>query len=136
MPLYEYQCESCDHRFERIQKYVDPPIDTCPNCGGKTRKLFSSPAIQFKGTGWYITDYARKGSNDGGKGGGKSDAQASDAASEKAEKAEKAGTPEKSDKGDKGDKGDKAGKSDGGGSSTSSTSETSSAKPEAKAESK
>ena len=73
MPLYEYQCESCDHRFERIQKYADPPIDTCPNCGGKTRKLFSSPAIQFKGTGWYITDYARKGSNDGGKGGGKSD---------------------------------------------------------------
>jgi len=131
MPLYEYQCESCNHRFERIQKYVDPPIDTCPNCGGKTRKLFSSPAIQFKGTGWYITDYARKGSSDGGKGGsGKSDSQASDAASEKAEKAEKAGTPEKSDKSDKTDK---PAKSDSGGSSSS---ESSSPKPEAKAESK
>lgn len=131
MPLYEYQCESCNHRFERIQKYADPPIDTCPNCAGKTRKLFSSPAIQFKGTGWYITDYARKGSNDAAKGGSnKSDAQASDAASEKAEKAEKAGTP---DKADKADKPDKPAKSDGGGSSAA---ESSTPKAEAKAESK
>jgi len=61
MPLYEYQCESCAHRFERIQKFSDPPIELCPNCGGAVRKLLSSPAIQFKGSGWYITDYARKG---------------------------------------------------------------------------
>ena len=61
MPLYEYQCESCDERFERIQKYSDPPVDVCPKCGkGPVRKLLSSPAIQFKGSGWYITDYARK----------------------------------------------------------------------------
>jgi putative FmdB family regulatory protein len=66
MPLYEYQCESCDKVFERIQKFSDPPVETCPSCGGKVRKLLSSPAIQFKGTGWYITDYARK-SGDSGK---------------------------------------------------------------------
>jgi putative FmdB family regulatory protein len=61
MPLYEYQCESCHERFERIQKYSDPPVDVCPKCGkGPVKKLFSSPAIQFKGSGWYITDYARK----------------------------------------------------------------------------
>src|SRR5262245_8293778 len=60
MPLYEYQCESCGNRFERIQKFSDPPVDTCPRCGGVVQKLISSPAIQFKGSGWYITDYARK----------------------------------------------------------------------------
>jgi putative FmdB family regulatory protein len=65
MPLYEYECESCTTRFERIQKFSDPPVDTCPSCGGGVRKLLSSPAIQFKGSGWYITDYAKKGSGDG-----------------------------------------------------------------------
>ena len=65
MPLYEYECEACAHRFERIQKFSDPPADTCPTCGkGPVRKLLSSPAIQFKGSGWYITDYARKGGSD------------------------------------------------------------------------
>ena len=64
MPLYEYQCEACQHRFERIQKFSDPPIETCPTCGGAVRKLISSPAIQFKGSGWYITDYAKKSSGD------------------------------------------------------------------------
>jgi len=61
MPLYEYQCGACEQRFERIQKFSDPPVETCPSCGGKVRKLLSSPAIQFKGSGWYITDYARQG---------------------------------------------------------------------------
>jgi putative FmdB family regulatory protein len=60
MPLYEYECEACAHRFEKIQKFSDPPEETCPKCGGKVRKLLSSPAIQFKGSGWYITDYAKK----------------------------------------------------------------------------
>jgi putative FmdB family regulatory protein len=60
MPLYEYQCESCAKRFERIQKFSDPPVETCPSCGGHVKKLMSSPAIQFKGSGWYITDYAKK----------------------------------------------------------------------------
>jgi putative FmdB family regulatory protein len=60
MPLYEYQCDTCGHRFEVIQKFSDAPVEVCPKCGGPVKKLFSSPAIQFKGTGWYITDYARK----------------------------------------------------------------------------
>jgi putative FmdB family regulatory protein len=66
MPLYEYRCESCDHRFEVIQRFSDDPIAVCPSCSkGPVVKLLSSPAIQFKGSGWYITDYARKG-KDGG----------------------------------------------------------------------
>jgi len=65
MPLYEYECEACQKRFERIQKFSDPPIDVCPNCGkGPVRKLLSSPAIQFKGSGFYITDYAKKSSSE------------------------------------------------------------------------
>jgi putative FmdB family regulatory protein len=65
MPLYEYQCDKCAHRFERIQKsFSDPPPDACPKCGGAVQKLPSSPAIQFKGTGWYITDYPKKSSTD------------------------------------------------------------------------
>jgi putative FmdB family regulatory protein len=67
MPLYEYECEACGHRFEQIRKFSDPPVDTCPKCGGHVRKLMSSPAIQFKGTGWYITDYAKKDSTAAGK---------------------------------------------------------------------
>lgn len=62
MPLYEYQCEDCGERFERIRKFSDPPLDErCPKCGGPIRKLISSPAIQFKGKGWYVTDYAKSG---------------------------------------------------------------------------
>jgi putative FmdB family regulatory protein len=61
MPLYEYRCESCQHQFEIIQKFSDAPIAVCPKCGaGPVVKLLSSPAFQFKGSGWYITDYARK----------------------------------------------------------------------------
>jgi putative FmdB family regulatory protein len=60
MPLYEYQCDECGHRFERIQKFSDPPASECPRCGGRVQKQVSSPAFQFKGSGWYVTDYARK----------------------------------------------------------------------------
>jgi putative FmdB family regulatory protein len=66
MPLYEYECNACGHRFEQIQKFSDPPPDSCPACHGSVRKLASTPAIQFKGSGWYITDYARKGKDSGG----------------------------------------------------------------------
>ena len=60
MPLYEYLCGSCGHRFERIQKFSDAPVAECPSCGAaQVERLVSSPAIQFKGSGWYITDYAR-----------------------------------------------------------------------------
>ena len=64
MPLYEYECNACAHRFEVIQKYSDAPIDICPKCGGTVTKLFSSPAIQFKGSGFYLTDYGRGGKSD------------------------------------------------------------------------
>ena len=61
MPLYEYRCESCEHQFETIQKFSDPHVSVCPKCGGgPVVKLISSPAFTFKGTGFYITDYARK----------------------------------------------------------------------------
>ena len=59
MPLYEYECAK-DGRFELIRKFSDPPVSVCPTCGQKVEKLFSSPAFQFKGTGWYVTDYAKK----------------------------------------------------------------------------
>ncbi len=65
MPLYEYECRSCRHRFERIQKFSDPPVKKCPSCRGSVRKLISAPGIQFKGSGWYVTDYARKGGSKG-----------------------------------------------------------------------
>ena len=64
MPIYEYRCTKCGHRFESIQKVNDPPLSKCEKCKGKAERLISSPAIQFKGSGWYITDYARKGSSD------------------------------------------------------------------------
>lgn len=74
MPLYEYQCDTCAHRFEVIQKFSDPPPSACPKCGGAVQKLVSSPAIQFKGSGFYLTDYGRGGKSDTAPGkGGKSD---------------------------------------------------------------
>src|SRR5882762_7211131 len=87
MPLYEYQCDACGHRFEKIQKFSDPLEDTCPKCGGHVHKLMSSPAIQFKGSGFYITDYPKgdKGSAPKSDGGKKAAAEKADA-SPKAEK--------------------------------------------------
>lgn len=74
MPIYEYQCQACDHRLEALQRLSEPPLTTCPECSGELRKLVSAPAFQFKGSGWYVTDYARKGgkSDEGSKGGGES----------------------------------------------------------------
>lgn len=65
MPLYEYECDACGHCFEVIQKFSDAPLTTCTKCGGPVHKLLSSPAIQFKGSGWYVTDYARAGKSEG-----------------------------------------------------------------------
>jgi putative FmdB family regulatory protein len=65
MPLYEYQCKKCKHRFEKIQKFSDRPVKKCPQCGGPVEQLLSAPAVQFKGSGWYVTDYARKGASTG-----------------------------------------------------------------------
>ena len=60
MPLYEYQCKKCKHKFEKIQKFSDRPIRKCPECGSPVEKIQHAPAVQFKGTGWYVTDYGGK----------------------------------------------------------------------------
>jgi len=60
MPLYEYQCKKCGHRFEKIQKFSDKMVKKCPECGGMVEQMISAPAVQFKGSGWYVTDYAKK----------------------------------------------------------------------------
>ena len=62
MPLYEYRCKKCGHHFERIQKFSDPHVKKCPDCGGAVEQVISAPAVQFKGSGWYVTDYAKKSS--------------------------------------------------------------------------
>ncbi len=113
MPLYEYECEACGQRFEVIRKFSDEPLAICEACGkGPVNKLPSSPAIQFKGSGFYITDYAQKGRSDGSAAAGKTDR-------EKSEKSEK------HEQGDKGDKGDKGEKSEAAKTTTSSTTDAS-----------
>jgi len=100
MPLYEYQCRACGHRFERIRKFSDPPLNECPECGGEVEKLISAPAIQFKGEGWYITDYARKKDGASSTSSGKSDSSSpsDSSASASSSDSEKTGKSEKSDK--------------------------------------
>ena len=61
MPIYEYRCEQCGHLVDLIQKRTDPPLETCSRCGGSMKKLLAAPALQFKGSGFYITDYSGKG---------------------------------------------------------------------------
>ncbi|MDD8020276.1 MAG: zinc ribbon domain-containing protein [Acidobacteriota bacterium] len=68
MPIYEYRCQKCHRIFEAMQKLNDKPLDKCPHCHGQLVRLISSPAIQFKGSGWYITDYAHKNSPAGDNG--------------------------------------------------------------------
>ena len=63
MPLYEYECKKCHHRFEKIQKFSDRMVKKCPDCGGPVEQMISAPAVQFKGSGWYVTDYAKKSSS-------------------------------------------------------------------------
>lgn len=92
MPLYEYECEACGHRFELIRKFSDEPLAICEACGkGPVNKLPSSPAIQFKGSGFYITDYAQKGRSDGSVSAGKTERDRSEK-NEKGEKSEPAKT--------------------------------------------
>jgi putative FmdB family regulatory protein len=67
MPLYEYKCQKCHQVFEVIQKFVDAPVTVHENCGGAVEKLLSTSALQFKGSGFYINDYAKSGSKNGGK---------------------------------------------------------------------
>jgi putative FmdB family regulatory protein len=83
VPLYEYECDACGRRFEVIQKFSDAPVEVCKECGkGPVRRLFSSPAIQFKGSGWYVTDYAKKGTSDATTPAAKTDGAKSDTGSD------------------------------------------------------
>jgi len=109
MPLREYQCDACGHRFEVIQKMSDPPLEACPKCGEILRKLQAAPAFHLKGSGWYATDYAKK--------------DQSSAKSEDESKGTAAGSADK----DKGDKAETKTKTDGAKSSDSSESTSSSA---------
>lgn len=96
MPLYEYLCESCGRRTEVLQRLDEPPLTTCSECGGPLRKLLSAPAFQFKGSGWYLTDYARKSGSDAGApkaGGEASGSAAADGGGDKTKASEPAAKP-------------------------------------------
>lgn len=99
MPLYEYQCQKCGERFEIIQKFSDPLLTAHETCGGEVKKLLSAPAIQFKGTGWYVTDYARAGNNGSAKDGdsSKSESKSSDNKSSESKSSETKASESKSD---------------------------------------
>ena len=88
MPLYEYQCKKCHHRFERIQKFSDLHVKKCPDCGGPVEQVLSAPAVQFKGSGWYVTDYAKKSSSGTSGGSSNGDSAKSESREKKEEKKE------------------------------------------------
>ena len=92
MPLYEYQCRKCSHRFEKIEKVAGPHAKICPKCRGQVERLASAPAIRFKGSGWYVTDYAAKSAPASESGDGDS------AKSEKSKKESKEAAPAKETK--------------------------------------
>ena len=89
MPLYEYKCDKCGHRFEKIEKHSASEIKKCPKCGANAPRQISAAGIQFKGSGWYVTDYAGKGSS--------ASSNEGDGASSKSDKSEKSGKGEKSE---------------------------------------
>ena len=86
MPLYEYQCKKCKHRFEKIQKFSDKMLTKCPECGGPIEQMMSAPAVQFKGSGWYVTDYAKKGSSSASSSSSENESSAKEAKEAKEEK--------------------------------------------------
>ena len=92
MPIYEYVCKKCGHHLEVMQKMADKELSRCPNCRGKLEKVISQTSFQFKGSGWYVSDYGGRGK----------------AESEKAEKSEKSEKPEKAEKTEKTEKAEKA----------------------------
>ena len=108
MPLYEYECKKCGHRFERIQKFSDAMVKKCPDCGGKVEQMISAPAVQFKGSGWYVTDYAkRSGPSSSSESGGKSEST-----KDSGESAETKGAKESKDNKDRKDGKDKKSKTE------------------------
>jgi len=107
LPLYEYKCVKCGHRFEKIEKLSAPTTRKCPKCGKKAERQLSSPAIQFKGSGWYVTDYGGKkgapaGESAGDSGAAKAGAAADSKASESKSSESKESKPAASDNSNKG----------------------------------
>ena len=110
MPLYEYLCKKCKHRFEKIQKYSDKMLKKCPECGGVIEQTITAPAVQFKGSGWYVTDYA-KNTTKAASGSATQDAEAAsgeakpgDSAKDDGAKKEKKAAAGEESKGETGDK--------------------------------
>jgi putative FmdB family regulatory protein len=105
LPLYEYLCTKCKHRFEKIQKFSDRMVKKCPECGGKVENVLHAPAVQFKGAGWYVTDYAKKSSveskDNAAKSDNKSPAEAKPAGDTKSAAKETSESSPKAKKGDK-----------------------------------
>jgi putative FmdB family regulatory protein len=97
MPLYEYECKKCHHRFERIQKFSDPHVKKCPKCGGPIEQVISAPAVQFKGSGWYVTDYAKKSSTGSASSSTNGDSASSKDAKSKSEDSSKSESSSKSE---------------------------------------
>jgi putative FmdB family regulatory protein len=91
MPIYEYRCLDCGHQFELMQKFSDPPAETCTSCSGTVQKLISRSAFHLKGSGWYVTDYGRNGSTNG-KATGKNDSESSTENSDKKSTSESSGS--------------------------------------------
>ncbi len=98
MPLYEYQCTRCKQRFEKIEKVSGPHAKKCPKCGGKVERLMTAAAIQFKGSGWYVTDYARAGASSRDTKNAEAAKGAESAKAEKSEKESKESAPAKESK--------------------------------------
>jgi len=105
MPLYEYECARCEHRFELLQKVSDEPRKRCPECRGKVERLISAPAIRFKGTGWYVTDYSEKGKKKAEKEKGEAGADRGEGSGKEAEGTAKDSGDESGKKGGKGSEG-------------------------------
>jgi putative FmdB family regulatory protein len=102
MPIYEYRCKKCQHTFERIQKFSDPHVKKCPECGGAVEQVLSAPAVQFKGSGWYVTDYAKKSStaasSSNGDSSAKKDSKSESKSESKTESAKTEGSAKKAEK--------------------------------------
>ncbi len=92
MPIYEYRCDSCGSLIEVLQKFSDAPLTECRSCGGSLKRLLSPPGLQFKGSGWYITDYARAGKKSNGGGKESSDSKSDRKSETKADKAPATGS--------------------------------------------
>jgi len=88
MPLIEYECQSCHKHVEKIQSFSAPPLNVCPSCGGAMEQTISAPAVQFKGSGWYVNDYAKSGGQKKSSDGDSSDTKKTDSSSDSGSKTE------------------------------------------------